>query len=165
MNKFTLWQGRDKPLTETERAASFVSSSLSFLSHSGLAERGKAIKWPRGTEWEAGEKPLDKHMCLPGNLAHCCWKAIFLNISICPTLLQLFSHARCPVAWTPLPFLEAANFPSGVNTLLTRYDIRDQEIPRAGDIVSEHSPLACFHWEHYVHNRIIYCQHPNSGGR
>lgn len=60
----------------------------------------------------------------------------------CSTLLQLFSNTRCPVAWTPLPFFKAANFPSGANSLFTRPGIRGQEILKAGGMVSVHSHVS-----------------------
>lgn len=56
------------------------------------------------------------------------------------------------MAWTPLPFFDAANLPSGANSLCTRHGFKDQEISKAVGMVPEHSLLACVPRKPYVHN-------------
>lgn len=72
MNKFSLWQGRDKPLTETKRAATFISSFVLLVPFlTGREERwGHDVAKRDSKRLERGLQ--DIQICLSGNLAHCC---------------------------------------------------------------------------------------------
>lgn len=95
-----------------------------------------AIVLSRETKQRARLTPFGQIRPL-GSLTHCCWKGIFLKrnafAQCCcnsPLMHAALRHG------TPFPFFDIAKCPLWSQKLVYQTRTRDQEIPKAGDMIS-----------------------------